>query len=340
VPDELNAVRVVRGKMGAVPSPASPWTAQAADDVQEWAESFGLIRSGAARMRFRQTAPAGLSGRVYATAATPGRLRVATAWIGWLFLIDDQMDEGATGRDPRLARERLGPFAAMAAAMAAGEGRAVSAAHAGLLDALADIWRPIAARMPAAWRGTFARHYRDYLAGCEWEAVNRACGRVPAEAEFLARRRDAGAIWPSLDLLEFAAAAPVPAPLRENRLLAGVRTACADVVCWTDDLLTARKERAHGDVHNLAFVLESATGCAPRDALEMVAGRISERLADFRELKGRLLRAVAGQHGWRSLCLHVEGLEHWMRGHLEWGLETVRYNADPAAADYLEDLLG
>jgi hypothetical protein len=346
VPDELNAARIVLEHMGTEASPVSPWTAQVADDVQEWAVSFRLIRSEAARIRFRETAPAELAGRVYATAVDADRLKTATAWIGWLFLIDDQLDEGATGKEPGLARERLGPFGTMAARMAAepvsGEppGAQPPEAAPPLLAALADIWRRISVHMPAPWRAVFARHFSDYLAGCEWEAANRARGRVPAEAEFLSRRRDAGAIWPSLDLLEFTADAPITGELGGHPLLAEARTACADVVCWTDDLLTARKERAHGDLHNLAFVLEQATGCAPRTALEMVARRIEDRLGEFRDLRRRILAADTGANARYELYCHLEGLEHWMRGHLEWGLRTIRYGTDTvASADYLEDLL-
>ena len=309
--------------------------------MHEWAAAAGIIRSAAARDRFRGTAPGELAGRVYATAADPARLETATAWIGWLFLIDDQLDEGETGRDPVLTRKRLRPFVAMAAEMA-GEDAAETepfspgrSARLPLLAALRDIWRGIGTRMPADWCAEFARHYSDYLRGCEWEARNRVRGRTPDEHEFLPKRRDAGAIWPSLDLLEYVAAAPVPDHLRRDPLLTAIRTACADVVCWTDDLLTVAKERAHGDVHNLAIVLERATGCDTRTALRMVAQRIETRVTDFWELRRRI-GAASFADG--ALETHVEGLHHWMRGHLEWALRTVRYDTTAAPAAYLEDL--
>jgi hypothetical protein len=78
------------------------------------------------------------------------------------------------------------------------------------------------------------------------------------------------------------------------------------------------------------FVLEYAYGCAERRAVEMVAERIATRLSDFEELK---LRVPASG----VMVGHVDGLHDWMRGHLEWGLRTVRYTASDG---YLEDLLG
>lgn len=348
---EIQAARALLRKLGDGPSPVSQWTPQAEVHVEEWAAEFGLIRSAAAWSRFRATAPGELAGRVYATAAGQARLEAVTAWIGWLFLIDDQLDEGATGRDPALVRDRLRPFADMAASFACWQkpagmaaGSPVRGAAAGpprlrLRAALAQIWGSVAPAMPAAWRAAFARHYFGYLCGCEWEAENRARGRVPAEAEFAGKRREAGAIWPSLDLLEYVADAPLPGGLRDDPLLAAARTACADVVCWTDDLLTVGKERAHDDVHNLVIVLEYATGCDERKAEDLVAQRIEARFAEFRELRRQVLASDAGTGS--ALRTHVAGLHDWMLGHLEWGLRTVRYSAGGAdRAGYLEDLLG
>ena len=346
---EIQAARALLRKLGDGPSPVSPWTRQAEVHVEDWAAEFGLIRSAAAWSRFRATAPGELAGRVYATAVDQARLEAVTAWIGWLFLIDDQLDEGATGKDPALVMDRLRPFADMAAEMAARPVAVLGRGPAGwaegrsprmrLRAALAQVWGSVAPAMPAGWRAVFARHYFDYLCGCEWEAENRARGQVPAEAEFAGKRRDAGAIWPSLDLLEYAAGAPLPDGPRDDPLLAAARTACADVVCWTDDLLTVGKERAHGDVHNLVIVLEYATGCDERKAEDMVAQRIEARFADFRELRRRVLASDAGTGS--ALRTHVAGLHDWMLGHLEWGLRTIRYSAGAAeSAGYLEDLLG
>ena len=120
---EIQAARALLRKLGAGPAPVSPWTAQAETHVEEWAAEFGLIRSAAAWSRFRATAPGELARPGLRDRRRPARLAAVTAWIGWLFLIDDQLDEGATGRDPALARDRLRPFADMAAGPSAETGR-------------------------------------------------------------------------------------------------------------------------------------------------------------------------------------------------------------------------
>jgi hypothetical protein len=327
---EIRAARSLLEQLETGPPQVSPWAARVEAYVQEWVVASGMVVSARARDRFRRTATGDLAARVYASAIDGDRLETATMWIAWLFLIDDQFDEGETGKDPLLVRQRLRPFADMAAAMVAGTEAdpGAEARRRPLLAALADIWRRLA-HMSVSWREAFASHYVEYLRGCEWEAGNRSAGRIPSRSEFASKRREAGAIWPSLDLLEYVTAEPMSASYRGDPLLIAIRTACADVVCWTDDLLTAEKERAHGDVHNLAFVLEYATGCDERKALEMVAEHIAARLSDFEALRSQMPAAGLADG-------HVEGLRQWMRGHLEWGLHTMRYTA---GSGYLEDLL-
>jgi hypothetical protein len=209
---------------------------------------------------------------------------VASDWISWLFLLDDQLDEGTLGRDPVAARAFLRPLAELLdenlSIRLPGEGpfRAV----------LRDVWSRIVPVTSPTWHARFKRHMADYLDGCVWEAVNRASGRVPGSAEFPAYRRRAGAIWPSLDLLEFVARAPLPDSVYSRPLFVELRRAAADVVCWTDDVLTVDKERARGDVHNLVIVLQHSTGCTAGDAMARAAYAIDSRLADFLECERRL----------------------------------------------------
>ena len=68
--------------------------------MEDWAAEFGLIRSAAAWSRFRRPPRENWPAGSTATAACRARLAAVTAWIRRLFLIDDQLDEGATGSVP------------------------------------------------------------------------------------------------------------------------------------------------------------------------------------------------------------------------------------------------
>lgn len=285
------------------------------------------MRSDRAKERFDKTAAGELAARVYASAVSSLKLATAADWIGWLFFLDDQLDEGHAGRDPAVAHAFLQPLAE-----SLGENLASWPSDGSpLLAALSDIRCRVLPAMPATWQGRFTRHVADYFNGCEWEAANRAHGRVPCLEEFPSRRRTAGAIWPSLDLLEFVTDASIPDQVYGDPLFSEMREAAADVVCWTDDVLTLDKERACGDVHNLVIVLEHATGCTTAVAMTRAAHQIDSRLADFMMCERRLgemfSRIRADDAVQVAAGKYVSGLRNWMRGHLDWGLRTIRYNS-------------
>lgn len=305
----------------------SPWANEAESHARGWVRAFDLVRSDRAKERFDKTAAGELAARVYASAVSSLKLAIAADWIGWLFFLDDQLDEGHAGKDPAVAHAFLRPLAESLCEKLANWPPDGSP----LLAALSDIRHRMVPAMPVAWQGRFTRHVADYLNGCEWEAANRAHGRVPCLDEFPSRRRTAGAIWPSLDLLEFVTDAPLPDRVYEDPLFAEMCEAAADVVCWTDDVLTLDKERARGDVHNLVIVLEHATGCTTTMAMMRAAHQIDSRLADFmrceRQLEEMLGRIGADDAVQVAAEKYATGLRNWMRGHLDWGLHTIRYHS-------------
>jgi hypothetical protein len=321
----------------------SMWAEAAEEHARIWVRRHGLVRSQRAGERFDKTAAGDLTARVYSTAVSPTVLTAAAEWISWLFLIDDQLDEGEVGKDPAAAQRRLAPLADVLIGKQPGR----PADDGPLPRALADVWLRIKPTMPATWQHRFTRHAQEYLRGCVWEATNRAQGCVPPAEEFVPNRRAAGAIWPSLDLLEYVTGAPLPEVVHADLLFRELRTAAADVVCWTDDVFTLEKERARGDFHNFVAVLEETTGCATTDAQHLVEELIDLRLADFHErarrLPDRLMRMGVDEQVLRAANLHVTGLRDWMRGHLDWGLRTDRYHCveltvEGAAPTYLERL--
>jgi hypothetical protein len=303
----------------------SPWAAEVESHVRRWVRSVGLVRSSQAGDRFDRTRTGDLSARGYATAVSQADLEAATDWISCLFFIDDQFDEGRAGRDPRAVHALCQPLRSALI----GDAEHASTAGSPLPVAFADALRRILPAMPLDWRRRFTEHVLAYFRGCEWEAANRADGRVPSVAEFVPARREAGAIWPSLDLLEYVTRAPLPDRLFDDLRFRELRTAAADVICWTDDILTVDKERAHGDVHNLIIVVEAATGRSADAAGEEVIARLGQRIADFISSEQLLpdvyteLRLDDRER--RNAAVYVAGLRNWMRGHLDWGGTTVRY---------------
>jgi hypothetical protein len=300
-----------------------------------------LVLSVAAGRHFDAICVGRLAARVYGDAMAVEKQQVVTDWLSWLFVFDDQVDEGDVGRRPEHLASMLDIILPRSDTISA-------AADHPLAGALADLWRRIQPGMSQEWRHRFLQHVAEYFQACCWEATNRAADRVATPAVFPAMRRTAGAVVPSLDLIEFACDLELPIQLRVHPLYLELVIAAADVICWTDDLFTVEKEMAHGDVHNLVIVLAHHDGCTVDAASQRVNSLLTERLEAFFGAERRLCDSldVLGISGPQQEQVEwwIRSLRTWMRGHLDWGLETPRYQerqvaTTSASPGYLDDLL-
>jgi terpene synthase-like protein len=103
-------------------------------------------------------------------------------------------------------------------------------------------------------------------------------------------RRDAGAIIPSFDLFEFVESTTIPAELYSSRVYQRLITSAANVVCWTNDLMTLEKELAHDDKHNFVPVLGHALAIPLEDSVEEVAARAGREVELFLTAEAELDR--------------------------------------------------
>jgi hypothetical protein len=321
-------------------TPVGTWYHEAEAHTREWVRRTGIVRSDGARSHFNSISAGRLAACVY-PFALPETREAVTDWFSWLFVLDDQCDEGPAGRDPSALDVLLRPIWSVLSA----SGALRTGSDSPLAEALADLCERIRPTVPAVWWARFVGHLEEYLVGCHWEATNRTQGTVPLLDEYPANRRAAGAIMPSLDLMEFAAGEFLPDSVYADADYRRAVTAAADVVCWTDDVATVAKERARGDVHNLVIVL--AHGDVRRDwnRAEMTAtAMFEERLNEFLDAERVLLAPGPTVDAHRDqVARNVAGLRAWMRGHLEWGLETARYREVTRGTGvpvYIEDLAG
>lgn len=324
-------VQALHQKLPIPSFPAAGWSGAAEQRTREWVRRMGLVRSAAAVAHFAAIGAGGLAGRVYPDAV-PGRRDVVTDWLSWLFVFDDQCDEGTVGRDPvwmeGVAKE-IG-----ASLEDGGFGGHSSDPR---VSAMADLWARLRSLAPDEWAARFRLHVLHYLRGCQWEAANRATFRVPHPAEYPTARRAAGAIIPSLDLIEFATATYLPERVRRLPRYQDAVEAAADVVCWTDDLATVAKERARDDVHNLVIVLAHHCEYSWAEAATEARRLLDDRIADFLTAERALLEGTSCA----QVTPNLRGLRQWIRGHLDWGIHTARYRDVERATGvpgYIEDL--
>ncbi|MFI2209557.1 terpene synthase family protein [Streptomyces sp. NPDC020141] len=256
--------------------------------------------------------------------ATEAEVTLSAKWMAWLFLLDDRIDESDLGRDADLLEQHLRGLQATALGARDCAGRPMS-------RALEEIITEASEGMGDTWRLRFRQHVSAYLSACVWQAAHRQAAQVPRSDTFPHWRRAFGAIMPTFDLVERANGGALPPSVYYSRPYQDLLIAAADLVCWTNDLMTVDKEAARGDLHNLVLVTAHERTQARRAATEEVSDSCERRVLTYtaacRQLT-ELTAALGLPDAVRARADHcAASLRVWIRGHLEWGLRTPRYRA-------------
>ncbi|WP_331772883.1 hypothetical protein OG948_56495 (plasmid) [Embleya sp. NBC_00888] len=328
LPEQLDQIVVPVNSLGA----------QADRHAVAWARGHGLIRTEKAHQRLVKTKPGSLAAHCYPSANLP-ELCLLGNWMTWLFILDDLNDEGTYGWDPEALEQAL---TSVIFPDSFGFGNTENPFGA----ALDDMAKRAGAHMSPQWRHRFQHHVLDYFRAYVWQSAHRREGQIPDADTFPQQRREAGAIIPSLDLIEFVESTTLPPGLYYSRTYQRLLTTAANVVCWTNDLMTFEKEIARGDHQNLISVVSQAEDLTLDQAIATVRTRTGHEIERFLATEAdlpRLFAALAVSPELQATALRcVDMLKAWMRGHVDWGKETARYlefERSASPPEYLDDLL-
>lgn len=325
-------------QLDTIVTSVNPFGAQANEHAIAWAKDHGLLRTENAERRLAKTRPGTLAAHCYPSADL-SELYLLGDWMTWLFILDDHNDEGSYGWDPESLEQALITVLFPGSSGFGNTGNPFG-------TALDDMVKRASAHMSPEWRYRFLHHVLDYFRAYVWQAAHRNEGRVPDPDTFPQLRREAGAILPSLDLIEFVESTTLPPSLYYSRTYQRLITTAANVVCWTNDLMTYEKEIARGDHQNLVSVVSEAENLPLEQAVVTVrtrTGREIERFLGAEAELPQLFGALDASPELQAMTLRcVDMLRAWMRGHVDWGKETARYlefEHSAAPPDYLDDLL-
>ncbi|WP_051342433.1 terpene synthase family protein [Pseudonocardia spinosispora] len=316
---------VIPDQLEQISTPVSPFGDHADSEALRWAKQLGLLRTADIEHRLARTRPGALAAHCYPHAG-PEDLCLLAEWMSWLFVLDDQGDEGLHGRRPELFSDALANLDLDT------PGNSDDPLRAGL----SDLAQRAEQRMSPSWRRRFRRHLADYFTANVWQAGHRRLDEVPDLEVFARMRRDAGAVMPSFDLIEYTESAALPADVYYSRTYQRLLVTSADVVCWTNDLMSLEKELAHGDNQNLVLVLHHERGIPLQDAAHEVTVRTQRQLERFlaaeRELPTVCDRLKVGDEVRATADACAAMLKAWMVGHVAWGRGTARYLEVPVSA--------
>jgi 5-epi-alpha-selinene synthase len=281
-----------------------------------WTVDLGLVEAGSAKLeRLAAARFAWLAARAYPTLdAEP--LALVSDWLTFLFFYDDLCDtDEAT--DPARARE-----------LQALEDRLVELGHGApardddtpLARSLADI-RGRAAAGGEAWLERLGRHFHEYLEGCRWERLIRIEGRVPSLATYTKLRRLICGAFPCFDFAGMYVDG-TSTTFADHVLVQQLEVMANNYLGWVNDVLGLDKDLREGTTSNLVIVLVHQYGLDTDEALDRAIELCNSELEAFLALERQLGLLVHA-----DCRAYVAALAAWMRGQLDWSLETKRYAA-------------
>ncbi|PRY41274.1 terpene synthase family protein [Umezawaea tangerina] len=239
-------------------------------------------------------------------------------WLLWLFPLDDLCEDVFAG-------STTGAPADLAAT---GLPRAVTAGMDGFRE-------DVTARMSPGWGERFRRDFDSYLRHAIRFAGTSTADDLPEPAEFLVLRREEGAAKPTIHLVEVVARTDLPEEFRGSAAWRGLHDACADVLTWTNDIYSYRKERRSGSRFNLVDVLVRHADLPEHDALARAVDMTNAKAREFVALVAELPRtkefASLSERDRSGVLRCVTGMGYWMRGQYDWFVITspARYQVLP-----------
>jgi 5-epi-alpha-selinene synthase len=189
-----------------------------------------------------------------------------------------------------------------------------------LTAALVDLRERMLACGGRRWMARFLANVQDYFDASIWESDNRAQRRVPDVATYIRLRDLTGAVKTCFDIFELIEGS-MAIDARYDARLAHLAQLANRAICWSNDLFSIHKELAHGDVHNLAIVLQHESALSLGDAVDAAVRMHDDAVRAFEHHEQRLLEASAAP----ELHRFVDALKGWVRANLDWSIETGRY---------------
>jgi hypothetical protein len=301
----------------------------------EWVKRTGLIQKEVALQRFAAARFAWIAARAH-PEATLDDLNLAADWQVWLFMFDDQFDDGAIGKEP----ERMSPILNDLLAMVMQP--PLVAPERPVANALYDFWKRACSCTSRFWQARFTSHLADYFASYSWEALNRQANTIPSVKTYITNRRNSGSLATVFDLIDITQHVELPPHVYGSPEVQTLLRTASNVVCWVNDLFSFPKERARGELNNLVLVVQNAHCCSLPEAVKRVNDMITEEVRLFIETE-RNLPSYSPEID-EGLQRYLVDVRAWMRGNLDWSQETPRYSqveyTDPGqSVSYLESIL-
>ncbi|MFI5775543.1 hypothetical protein [Nocardia sp. NPDC051570] len=254
--------------------------------------------------------------------ATAEGLTIGADLMGWYFAPFDDLFDGQMGRDPLLA----GRFTQDLISVLDLDGVDPGPSTHPVIAAFADLWQRSCRGMSDQWRQRAGQNWRGYFQAQLGEVFDRRHRRILDAPTCLLRRGVSTSTGPIIDLIEPISGYEVPDLIWYAPVLVDLRRIVADYFGMINDLVSADKERGHGDA-NLLLILEEQEQYSRDEALGEMHRISDERFARFARLEQLVpdLDDALTPRERHAVRRHVQGLKDLIVGNNEYEHQSGRY---------------
>ncbi|KAI2771552.1 terpenoid synthase [Daldinia loculata] len=257
---------------------------------------------------------------LWAPDADAESLRVMLDWCHWVFVFDDQFDEGHLKDDPVAAQEEIN------------ENMAIMDENAQLIDPWENpiryvfqvCWLWLKQRATPELQQRYKEQHKEYFDQIVAQVQQAAKEELLSRdvQTYLEVRRGTIGVYPIIPLAQYSQGIELPESIFSNRSLQEIIRLSAEITFLTNDILSYRNDLELGVDHNLIPLLEKQ-GMSVQQSIDKIGAMISDRCKRWYTTLAEL--PSYGENVDREVLLFVELCRNIALGNLHWSFKTCRY---------------
>ncbi|SFR30175.1 hypothetical protein SAMN04488564_1314 [Lentzea waywayandensis] len=291
-------------------------------NTMQWINEFHLESEQQDSGRLPSIAAGELAARTALNPADECGGQLSADSLMWLFAFDDAYcDEGRYSHSPAA-------MAMLVAEMVRVAETGHTSSRSPLARALVDLRHRLDRLATPEQAARWTHAMRGYLTYQVWEAAYRSGSSMPTLDEYAVARIRNGSMEVCAMVLDIAEGYVVPGDELERADVRALTEMACSIVGWDNDIASYYKEHERsGDKLNLVDVMANELGVTPDESLPDVVAFRDATLDLFLRLQRQVAPEVSAE-----TRRYVNGLASWIRGNLDWSLNTARYRRPDRAS--------
>lgn len=286
------------------------------DYALEWVMRFNLLKNESTYQRLSKSKFFLLAAGAYPYSQLE-ELKIANDLLNWVFIWDDQCDLSDLGKQPEVLKGFHHRFLEIL------NGAQLTNNDIPLGYALSDLRERMLRKMSQEWFLHFVHGFEEWFHGYEQEASIRVQDIIPDVSTYITLRRSSVGVNIFLTLTEMCHQLTISDFLRNHDVMKTLKLMTGHIIAWSNDIFSAFREMASGDVHNLVIVLNHQQQISLEQAIKNVAILHDLEVINLMNLEASLPSLGEGLDS--EFAKYISGCHAWIRSNLDWYSHSGRY---------------